>query len=50
MTAKLKIIARAIHIRLKNRENFDDIINSYPNLTYDEIQELKAYFTNVQEA
>lgn len=41
MTAKLRIIAKAISIRIKNGEDLDEIIESYPNLTPDEIRELK---------
>lgn len=46
MTAKLKIIIKAIEIRMKKGEFFNDIVDSYPNLTHSEIEELKTYFGN----
>lgn len=44
MTAKLKIIARAIIIRVKNGEDLEEILDSYPALTEIEKMELKEYF------
>lgn len=44
ITPKLKIIARAISIRLNNGEDIDNIIASYPALTDEEIRTLKDQF------
>lgn len=41
MNAKLRIIAKAVSIRLSKGENLDHIIESYPNLTPEEIRDLK---------
>lgn len=43
MTAKLKIIARAVTIRLNNGESLLDILDSYPALTSDERNEITEY-------
>lgn len=43
MTAKLKIIARAIIIRINNGEELEDILRSYPALNELEKQELREY-------
>lgn len=42
MTAKLRIILRAVQIRLNNGEELDEILATYPNLTQDEIKEIKT--------
>ena len=42
MKLKLRIMLRAIKIRFADGEQLDDIITSYPNLTKDEIEQLKA--------
>lgn len=44
MSTKLKIIARAIDIRLKKGEDLEEIIASYPNLTEEEKTTLRVYF------
>lgn len=46
MTAKLKIIVRAVKIRLANGEDIDDILYSYPALTDAEKQEVKNAIEN----
>lgn len=43
MTARLKIICKAVLIRLDNGENLDDILVSYPALTKNEIEEITNY-------
>lgn len=43
MSAKLKIIARAILIRLNDGEDLEDILDSYPALKEDEKRELRKY-------
>lgn len=48
MTMKLKIIAKAITIRLNRGETFDEIISSYTALAPSEINELKEEF-NITE-
>lgn len=47
MTTKLRIIARAIQIRLDKGEILDDIFESYPALTLEEKEELSKYFKEV---
>lgn len=47
MNVKLKIIARAINIRLGNGEDLDSILKSYPALTEEEKGELISYFREV---
>lgn len=44
MSSKLKIIARAVNIRLNNGESLHAILSSYPSLTEEEKAELNAYF------
>lgn len=46
MTAKLKIIARAIIIRMNNGEQLEDIFDSYPALTEFEKAELREYIND----
>ena len=46
MTAKLKIIARAINIRINNGEELEAILKTYPALTDSEKKELRKYFEN----
>lgn len=48
MNMKLKIIAKAITIRLNRGETLDEIISSYPALTTFEIAELKEYFNKTE--
>lgn len=43
MTAKLKIIARAVIIRLNAGEDIETILDSYPALTPAEKDEIRAY-------
>lgn len=43
MTAKLKIIARAIVIRMNNGEELEEILLSYPALSEHEKDELREY-------
>lgn len=44
ITAKLRIMIRAIEIRLNNGEELKDILESYPSLTDLEIFEIRQYF------
>lgn len=39
---KLRIVLNAIKIRIKNNEELDEILKSYPKLTKDEIKSIKA--------
>ena len=39
---KLKIMVRAFKIRLKNREEFEDIASDYPALTVDDLEAIRA--------
>lgn len=48
MSAKLKIIARAIVIRLNNGEDLEDILNSYPALNEIEKNELRVYISTLE--
>lgn len=48
MNMKLKIIAKAITIRLNRGETFDEIISSYPALTSSEVNDLKEYFNKTE--
>lgn len=43
MNAKLKIIARAVIIRLNDGEDLEDILESYPALKEDEKRDLRKY-------
>lgn len=43
MTAKLKIIAKAIVIRMNNGEELEEILDSYPALNEEEKIELREY-------
>lgn len=43
MNAKLKIIARAMIIRLNNGEELEEILDSYPALEDHEKQALRSY-------
>lgn len=47
MSAKLKIIARAITIRINKGESLEEILESYPALTWGEKEELRKYFKEV---
>lgn len=49
MTMKLKIIAKAITIRLNRGETFSEIISSYQALTSLEINELREEFDIPEE-
>lgn len=40
-TLKLKIMARAFRIRIKNGEVFDDIAADYPSLTTDDLEAIR---------
>ena len=40
-TLKLKIMVRAFRIRLKNGEEFDDIVADYPALTVDDLEAIR---------
>lgn len=44
MTAKLRIIIKAIEIRINNGEYLDDILKSYPALTWEEQLEIQNLF------
>lgn len=44
MNAKLRIMVKAIEIRLNNGESLNNIIASYPALTLEEIKEIKSQF------
>lgn len=44
MTAKLRIIMKAIEIRLNKGEELEDILASYPNLTPEEIIEIELAY------
>lgn len=46
MTAKLKIIARAILIRMSGGEQLEDILESYPALTEFDKAELREYISD----
>lgn len=39
---KLKIMVKAVEIRIKNGEEIDDILDSYPKLTDDDKAYIKA--------
>lgn len=43
MTARLRIMIRAIEIRLNSGEKFEEIIKSYPALSDAEVKEIKDY-------
>lgn len=43
MSPKLRLIAKAVEIRLDQGESLDDILNSYPRLTEKEKKEIKKY-------
>lgn len=40
-TLKLKIMVRAFRIRIKNGEDFADIVSDYPALTADDFEAIK---------
>ena len=40
-TLKLKIMVRALHIRIKNGEVFEDIAADYPALTTDDLEVIR---------
>lgn len=47
MTAKLKIIAKAVIIRMNNGENIEDVLKSYPALTSTDRAEIKQYIESM---
>lgn len=46
MNARLKIICKAIEIRLNKNEDFELILLSYPALSSDDIKVIREYFNN----
>ena len=44
MNTRLKIICKAIEIRMNNGEDFELILSSYPALTSEDIQVIREYF------
>lgn len=46
--AKLKVIVRAIYIRMKHGELYENIINSYPRLTEEDKAQLDELFKENQ--
>ena len=46
-TLKLKIMARAFRIRIKNGEVFEDIAADYPALTTDDIETIREAMTSI---
>lgn len=49
MDIKLKIIARAVSIRINKGEELDAILSSYPNLNEEEKATLRGYFYSEKE-
>lgn len=45
-SVQLRIIKKAVEIRLKNNEDIDEILNSYTKLSEKERAEIKAEFVD----